>query len=224
MRSFTLTALCVLFFSCSPAVRLAPAPDAKIPSGIPLAALGSKSGVTILLEPEIWTGYPAIGEQVTAIRTTITNQTEEPLRIRYDLFQLKIGRKKLFAQSPYQIHGMIRVPYRAAHFLQDTVFHYRDSRPDPCCEILERYLSRTDTINPDPGGMPDVWVQLPTSEMIDLVLPDGVLPAGQQVSGYLYFEKITSGPSDVTFTAQIAQSINGALVTTVEIPLRLIQD
>ncbi|MFW6245039.1 MAG: hypothetical protein ACOC36_04045, partial [Fibrobacterota bacterium] len=193
---------------CSPAVRLTPSPKADIPSGSPDAAFGETAGVHVLVETESWTGYPSIEEHVTPIRVTITNRSDTPLRIRYQSFVLKVNSDHLRAQAPYRVQGMMRIPYSEAKHFDDTVFHYDDLEVDPCCEILERVLAQSDTSSGD-EGLPDVWVQLPTREMVQLVLPDGVVDTGELVSGFLYFDRLRSGPAEVTFTADIVSAVDG---------------
>ncbi|MFP4165411.1 MAG: hypothetical protein ACLFQB_15740 [Chitinispirillaceae bacterium] len=213
----------IFLANCSPAVRLSPSPDARVPSGIPEAAFEDSAGVKILVETESWTGFPAIEEYVTPVRVTVTNSGDEPVRIRYHQFVLEVNSDKFRAQPPYQLQGMIEIPYSKASLFDDTVYHYEDLESDPCCRVLERVLAERDTsyFDDDP---PDVWLQLPTKEMLQRVLLDGVVKSGELVSGFLYFEQLRGKPGEVVFTADIVSAVDGELMGVVRIPLKLMRE
>ena len=64
--------------------------------------------------------------------------------------------------------------------------------------------------------------QLPTGDMVQKALPEGVLEAGGRVTGFLYFEDIDVGKDDTaTFVTDLVNASNGETVGAIRIPLEI---
>jgi hypothetical protein len=66
-----------------------------------------------------------------------------------------------------------------------------------------------------------VWngTDLPTEEMQDLAVPEGVLPSGSTLSGFLFFEVLDPGEEKVNFLAQLENAETHDYFGAVWIPM-----
>jgi hypothetical protein len=65
---------------------------------------------------------------------------------------------------------------------------------------------------------PQWQVNLPTSEMIELAIPEGVIEPGGSVSGFLYFQPISGDLDRVTFKADLMDGDDGQRLGALELP------
>jgi hypothetical protein len=61
-------------------------------------------------------------------------------------------------------------------------------------------------------------VRLPTGDMVQKALPEGVLAPGSKVAGFIYFEDVKEGPS-VTLTTNLIDASTRAQFGTLAIPI-----
>lgn len=65
-------------------------------------------------------------------------------------------------------------------------------------------------------------LRLPTGDMVQKALPEGVVEAGGKVTGFLYFEDIDVGSDDTaTFTTDLVNASSGEPVGAIRIPLEI---
>ncbi len=152
-----------------------------------------------------WDGSPAtLDTEVTPVWVTLHNTSERPLRIQYDEFVL---------QGASGAHYGVLAPYVMRASSSSSAFTVPDGGYFDRFYIaayLRRYYP---WLPPWPGPLPyspslrSVAGRpgLPSASMLDRALPEGVLESGGTASGYLYFEKVSSRDSKVTFSAQLRE-------------------
>jgi hypothetical protein len=191
------------------------------------AAVAQSDGVRIVAEPGAWWGEPRDLEGlIMPLLVTIENTGSTPLRLRYDAFALLAPDGRRYAAlPPYDIRGemteAIDPPFSPYHPYYAPGGRFRPGPP------LRRHY---------PGWAPyrgpfayDPWyydrhypafrrVLLPTTDMVQMALPEGVLEPGGRVTGFLYFEGVPSRVPRIVFTAALVDARTSAAVGTVTIP------
>ncbi len=196
MTALTLLVLILTIGGC--AAQLRPAPTAQILPGPGQPATAAAAGVRSVAQVGAWRAEPVnLGGAVTPILVTIDNQSGAPLRLRPSGFALVSGDGRRFvAQAASDIHSAVAHAGPPSYAFPDPFFY-------------DLYVSD------DPESM---WTALPTSDMIQLALPERVLEPRTNVSGFLYFPRLARDVSSVDFTATLADDRTGALVATLTIP------
>ena len=183
--------------ACTSTTRLDPAPGAQpAPAGIGEGAIASNAGVQIEARADAWRGNPSTLEQeITPLLVEVTNHSNHPLLVRYSAFQLLSTNGKVHrAMPPFDIDEDITEEYTI------STFPYTGFTIAP---YLRRYYPRLALADPfllDRGfydTMVPVFrrVRLPTGDMVQKALPEGVLAPGAKVAGFLYFEDVKEGPA-----------------------------
>ena len=203
MKALTLLVLILTVGGC--AAQLRPAPTAQILPGPGQPATAAAAGVRVVAQVGAWRAEPAnLGGAVTPILVTIDNQSGAPLRLRPSAFALVSGDGRRFvAQAASDIHSAVA------------------NAGPPSYAFPRGYVVLSDPffydlyVSDDPESM---WIALPTSDMIQLALPERVLEPRTTVSGFLYFPRLARNVSSVDFTATLADDRTGAPVATLTIP------
>lgn len=185
------------------------------------------AGVEVTAAVEEWRGEPTRLTEVVPVLVTVDNGSGESIRLRYEDFALRSPSGERFvALPPFDIDARQAEPIRYAypydgfyvaphlrsffpymspyhgHFLHDRAFFHS-------------YHPRF------------VRYELPTADMVQKALPEGVLEPGGKVTGFLYFdedvedEDLVEELERVTFEADLADAVTAAHVATIEIPLKL---
>lgn len=219
-------ALCILGFTlfasgCATNPDLVPAPGAQpAPPGPGKGAVAEDAGITVIARSDAWSGFPPDLDEVTPILVTIENNGSTPLRIRYNEFTLvspSTG-KRYAAIPPFDIRGIEVEPVTSLGFSGFWVApHYAPYYP---------------RVRPYYGAFPfdeyyydqyyPTWVdiQLPTGDMIQKALPEGVLDPGGRVTGYLYFQNVDRNAGMVEFTKELV-SADGRELGMIKIPFEV---
>jgi hypothetical protein len=210
---------------CGSTSRLEPAPGTAVVPGESDAALVTSSGVSISIDPGGWAGEPVnLEEIVESFEVTVQNRSNHPLRLRYDDFQLTTSQGFTSAAiPPYQIRGTVTdqtavadpvlVPrYRYDRFLiAPGYWGYYPSMPrwtsawthDPV--YYDRYY-------------PTWQVSMPTRDMMELALPEGVLEPQGSVTGHLFFQKLPLEATGAHFKATLIDATTGQPFGTLNVP------
>jgi hypothetical protein len=167
-----------------------------------------------------WEGTPDnLRGEVTPVLVTITNNSPHPVRLRYNEFRLVSPTGQSFAAlPPFQIEGNV--------WERVTTVAY-----PPVGFGLAPYLS------PYYPGMPYYYgpyvydsfyynryypvfvrVQLPTGDMLQKALPEGVLEPQGRITGFLYFEHVSNDVARVDFRADMINAQTNQQLATVSIP------
>jgi hypothetical protein len=157
--------------------------------------------VTLSAWPEQWHGIPAdLAATVTPLLVRIENMGASDVLIRYDHFELTDPLGRSFeAIPPFELDetvaepvevtpryplGRFRVAPHLRPFYRTLVPFEEQFAVDPV--FWERY--RTEWVN----------IDLPTADMVQMVLPEGVLEPGGVATGFVYFEPLTEDPAQVS--------------------------
>ena len=200
---------------------LAPAPGAlAAPPGPGSGAMASVEGVSIEARAGAWNGVPQnLEAESIPLLVEITNNGDQPIRLRYNEMQLVAPDGSTFnAIPPYSVEGDVaeNVDVR----FRGTGFH------------VAPYLSRYYTVyDPFTGTFfydrvyydryvpASINVELPTSDMISMALPEGVLDPGGRIQGFLYFEDVEDlDIPSVDFTVALVDANTEERIGTVTIP------
>lgn len=207
---------------------LRPAPDAQLADGDANAALAQQHDVELIIDPNEWRAFPReLNRRMTPVRATIVNESRHPIEVRYDNFSLsgiadvtyhplppidikgtitRIGRYPVVAPR-FAFSGFYLAPYYAPYVVGLTPWAY-DWTYDPL--YYRQYYPR--------------WqIDLPTQEMIELAIPEGVIEPQGRVSGFLYFPALEqAGEGDrVTFSVKLVDAGSGTAFGRVAIPFVL---
>ena len=200
---------------CARTPVLVPAPDSS------LQVTGSTvvdkiKGVSVAVSGDKWKGDFQVRDFVTPMEVTINNRHGSLLKIGYNLFSLRDTSGNLYSVlPPYSVKGTIR-EYGSSYYCPGFYVapYYSQFYP--------RMPGYPDPFYYDPFYYDyyyNCWrdVNLPTPEMLDLALPEGVLENGAKATGFLYFEKI--GEADrYTFEMDLVDAKTGERFGTVSIP------
>lgn len=201
------------------ATELEPAPQAQTVPGLEDAARRSVEHVSLIAKASAWPGPIAISDQVTPLQVRIQNDSERALLVRYVQFSLvdRSGRQYA-ALPPLEIEGSVKEPVQGA-------FGYRRFMGAP--HYTGRYRHFPLHAGPYPydpfyyDTYHGYWAEfdLPTQEMIQRALPEGVLEPGGYVQGWLYFEKVSDDASSrAVFRADLVDQASGRTFGEVRIP------
>lgn len=149
-----------------------------------------------------------------------------PLRLRYNEFALVSPTGRRYAAlPPYGVEGDVADPTLVDAYDPVTpAFTYDRFRVAPY------YASVYPTLTPynDPFYYDRPYydryytvyrdIELPTQEMVEQVLPEGVIDPGGSVSGFLYFERVDPEAPRVRFRADLANARTGETFGEVSIP------
>lgn len=202
------------------ATTLEPAPDAQPVASVGKGATAEHHGVRVVAVAGAWRGFPEDLERaVTPMLVTITNDSDRRIEVRYEHFGLISRGGVLFAalppfemtgalseavpvQVPYAMFGFGVAPYLAPWYPGWAIFNgpfpYRPT-------YYGTYAVQFEKIN------------LPSGDMIQKALPEGVLSPGGRVSGFLYFEP-AADVKRLTFTLRLIDATTGEDLGPIEIP------
>jgi hypothetical protein len=205
--------------ACAPRPTLTPAPEAQPAPGPPGGATAVAAGVEVRAWPEQWDADPAnLVAEVTPLLVRLENRGTQDVLIRYELFELRNPAGDNFSAIPpfeldatvvepimvprYPVTGFRVAPHLRAYYPRLSPF------ADPFA--LDRaFWTRHHTAWRD--------IQLPTADMVQMALPEGVLEPGGVVSGFVYFERLTEQPTEVTLDYRLTTPA-GNDVGSVRIP------
>lgn len=204
------------------ATTLIPAPEAHRVPGVGHAADARLAGVHIVASAGTWSGFPSdLEDLVTPMLVTITNDGPRPLEIRYEHFALQTPGGVIFAAlPPFQVTGFTLEPL--GDFGPTVGFGFSVAP-----YLSPWYPGWSVYGGPFPfnsgyyGGYYGVYssygqVRLPTGDMLQRALPEGVLAPGGRITGFVYFERVL----DVVHVALVAHlvEVGGRDLGVIEIP------
>lgn len=214
----------LLTASCGGRPELVPSPEASLVEGDPLAARRTVAGVTVTAEPGAWAGRPASLRVVTPVLVTLDNRGAAPLLVRYSELALEGPSGERFAALPpydiegtatgyesaggpsYPMMGFSVAPYASRYFpfygTYGGDFFYDRS-------YYGTYYSEFKRIG------------LPTSDMVQKALPEGVVDPGGKVQGFIYFQNVAEGLRQVEFRYELVHANSGERFGIVKIPFRI---
>ena len=181
-------------------------------------ASASAGGVEVSAVANAWTGWPAeLGRLVTPVRVSIVNRSELAVRVDVRRFVLAIPEGgRLAAMLPPDVRGPAAGPAPAALPQAGAALGPTRENSGPGWALNEPALDP----RADAALAPERTWELPSGDMLALALPEGVLPPGRAITGFVYFERAPRGVTDVTLTWPIVDE-EGETVDTARVPLTL---
>jgi len=184
---------------CAPTLR--PAPEAQRVPGRELAAITENAGVSMVVEAGAWDARPKnLDRELTPlpplkIEGTVTERADRPiLYARYAI-------RPRFAHSGFYI-----APWYAPYYVGMRPWAYSPWAYNPI--YYDTYYPR--------------WtVKLPTADMLELAIPEGVIEPGGSLSGYLYFPQIDDDAKRLIFGAQLMEGRSGMRLGALEVPFEI---
>jgi hypothetical protein len=211
----------LMLLSCSSQVKLLPLGD-KV-ADLPNAASEKVADISVLIETQAWSGDPAILPKVTPVRVTIQNKSGNLIRVRSSEFSfVSDNGQRYSALPPYDVKGSVEKPispgFACDHFM--IAPYYSGYYPDmeACPDGFSYDQAYYDNTYPNWA-----YFQLPTREMLRMALPDGVVDVGGYVSGFLYFQNISTEEQQVKFIGKLINAVNGDLMGTVSMPFKVVK-
>jgi hypothetical protein len=225
---FSATALAALLLAgCAQALR--PAPEAQRVPGRELAAVTESAGVSMVVEAGAWNGRPDnLERELTPLRVTLQNGSGRPVRVRYDDFAIDTGRGITYAPlPPIDIRGTVteradrpvhvprhairpRFAYSGFYVAPWYMPHYVGMRPWRRAWAYDPFYYDT--------YYPRWTVKLPTADMLEMAIPEGVIEPGGSVTGFLYFPEIGGEAERLMFRAELMDGQDGQRVGALEVP------
>jgi hypothetical protein len=174
--------------------------------------------VEIVARAGAWRGWPSdLARFVTPIHVTVVNLGAVPVRVSHDDFALTLaGDRQLAAVLPTEVRGTVYQP-----------------PPSPLSSAgfmlgADRYGPERDWVLPgsawnaaaDPVARVGEPFALPSPDVLDRALREGVLQPGGTASGFVYFER---GPraGQVELTARLVDAWTGQGLGRAVVPLTL---
>lgn len=222
-----LLALMVLLPACRQETGLEPMEAEHIEEAAGSQAVQEMGGVRMTVDSEAWTGDPEVLKLTTPIRVSITNDGEHALWVRFADFAL-LGAYDRYAVLPVfgfqQVDGGVMLiegyaPVELPEFSHEEFYvanYYADAYPgiatwEHALVLDDDYYARY-TVSWDE-------LPLPTEAMQRRALPEGVLPAGSSLEGFLFFEGLHPGEEKLNFLAQLEDVETGDYFGAILIPL-----
>jgi hypothetical protein len=126
------------------------------------------------------------------------------------------GGGRLAAVLPGDVRGVVAEPAPAALPQAGAALGPTRERSGPGWALNEPAADP----RPDPGHEPDRTWTLPSADMLTLALPEGVLPAGREITGFVYFERPPRDAGAATLTWPVVDT-SGETLGVAEVPLTL---
>ena len=175
-------------------------------------------GVEVSAVANAWRGWPSeLGRIVTPIRVRLVNQGSDAVRVDVTKFALVVPEGgRLAAMLPADVHAVVVEPPPAALPQAGLALGPTRDRSGPGWALNEPGPD----LRVDPTQEPDRTWQLPSADMLDQALPEGVLAPGQAVSGFVYFRRAPREARDATLTWPVMDTA-GAELGVAAVPLTL---
>jgi hypothetical protein len=213
VASALIGALAVALGGC--VTQLRPAPGAVVLPGPGQAAIAEAGGVRIVASADAWRGDPeSLDRIVTPMLVRVENDGTVAVQVRYEDFALVAEDGRRFAAiPPFNVRGVVSTPNRGLY----PVYAFGVSPFYP-------HLAVAPGIFPFDPFYYDAywpywyrWVNLPTGDMVQKALPEGVLQPGGRTTGFLYFEDVDKARR-VTFEARLPVRDSADRTVSVTIP------
>jgi hypothetical protein len=186
-------------------------------------ATASVAGITATVVADRWSGTPPQLTEVIPLLVTIDNRSARPLRLRYEAFALVAAPERwLAALPPFAIDATETVAVRAPY-----PYPYDGFYVAPHLVRYYPFFARFDgAFAYDPFFYATYYpafrrVSLPTGDMVQKALPEGVLQAGGRITGFLYFEAADFARDRGTFLFDLVDARTLRRLGRIEMPLEI---
>jgi hypothetical protein len=208
---------------CATVPSLYPAPDARTLPSQARSALGEAAGVQAIATAGTWNGEPRdLDWRLTPIELALRNNSAQRIRLSYPQITLTTSSGfTVTALPPYQITGT--ATEMSTRPVLVPRFSYSRFALAPYHRAYYPQLGPWDDRWPmDPmyyeASYPHWQIPLPTTDMLERALPEGVLEPNGQVSGFVYFPRLPPDVTSATLRIALQDADTGATLGTIEIP------
>ena len=220
----TAAALPLLFITTSCAERhyFVPASRANVVPNAPYTGRATVAGIAMDVKVNSWRGDPADLESiVTPVKLTVTNEGNHPLSLRYKDFTLS---------NPTGVQSSALPPFKIRAYETEAqpepivpAFAYRNFLLYPYYGFYGPSLA----FWPDDWGWDSAWYgtyfgywqkSLPTADMLQKAIPEGVLNPNGSLSGYLYFQRVPGTAPALEFDAALIDARTHDRIGKIGIP------
>ncbi len=221
--------LAVLAYGCANEPELRPAADADRIKGPDKGATATDADVTIEARVGAWRFTPQdLDHELTPVLVRIENNSDKPLRVRYEAFQLVTPRGLAFAAlPPFDIHGEVseyvgNYAYAGPGFsVAPHLSGYYDGFGAWGAPFYgyDWYYSTYYPVYAD--------FELPTGDMLIRALPEGVIEPDGRITGFLYFadlEAMGPTPGKVKLRYLLVNAETRQRFGVIEIPFDVVED
>lgn len=188
------------------------------------AAVATDAGVQMAASTGAWQARPFdLETEMTPVLVEILNQSGRPLRVAYEAFQFNSQADGSYAALPphsiqaevvrpvpggrpyYSYMGFGGAPYLRGYYpglgIYSGPFAFSDRYYGTYAPLWSGYQS----------------IELPTPDMLERALPEGVVEPGGRVGGFLYFQRI-KGSGPFAFNADLVDARTGERFGGIAIP------
>ena len=220
--SRTLSLMLVLALAGCAATEIKPAPVANQLPGPGQGAIAQANNVVVEARADAWEWRPEdLTREVTPLLVTVRNNSDRPISIQYSRFQLVTNDgRTLRALPPFDIRGSVtkRVgtlgyPYSGFSVYPGLSPYYTDVTP-----VADPIGFGFDPLYYDTYYSELVQIQLPTDDMLERALPEGVLDPGGEVTGFLYMQNVGEQTARLEFQYNVIDASTGEQFASIEIP------
>jgi hypothetical protein len=195
---------------CAP-VHASLVPEQAQRGAEPAVAAREVAGIRVAVVNATWDRYPvAASGVVTPLQITLRNESGKPILVRYRDFALVGASGQRYGALP----PVPLEPPRPGAQVFAPVFSSRGFGVSP--EFALYFPTYPTAYDPVPADRDyhrasyAAWpADLPTQDMREHALPEGVLENHGTVTGYLYFKDVTSRERRVSFQAHVLGSPRG---------------
>ncbi len=217
--------------ACIPETQLKPLPTAQAVAvaGDRAAAVAEESGVRLVANGDAWRGSPAnLERSLTPVSVRVENHSGRALSLKSEHFTLVGG-----SRFRYSAVDLLELRGVAGRQLEPgsgtggagvgTRMHW-GRRPYPYGPGWSGpgwYDPFWGPYYQGPRGHPACQEQLPTEDMLEEALPEGILENGGTVTGFLYFQGVAHRESSVTLQARLVDATTGETFGALDIPFQV---
>jgi len=202
--------------------ELTPAPGATPVSGVGNAAMATVASVQVIARSKAWHFDPSdLDTKVTPILIEMQNNGTRPVIVRYNHISLTDDAGNRFAvMPPYDIDGTVAETYT----VRNPYYGFNRFEVAPYLSRWYPRFSRYDgAFAYDPAYYRPYYdryaaIQLPTADMVQRALPEGVISPSGRAEGFVYFEAFKRGAKMLTLNVDVVDAVTGAVLGTAQIP------
>jgi hypothetical protein len=202
--------------------KLSPAPEASVAAGPGEGATTTVDGVRVTARAQAWQWDPSdLNTKVTPLLIELENNGNHPLLVRYNSISLVDSMGHRFnVMPPYDINGAVAETYRVSNpyygFNRFFVAPYLSRWYPRFSPYSGAFAYNSAYYSPYLTQYRDV--QLPTVDMVQRALPEGVLQPGGTAMGFVYFQRLDRDARTLTLDVDLADAQTGASIGSARIP------
>jgi len=225
MPARTLLAIIAAFMTAACArtiANLSPAPGASVAEGAGKGAVATVDGVRVTARAEAWRWDPSdLKSKVTPMLLELRNDGQIPIQVRYKGISLTDSQGHRFnVMPPYDINATVT----EAEEIENPLYGFSRFAIAPYLSRWYPRMLRYDGRFLYDGSYYSPYltryheIHLPTADMVQRALPEGVLSPGGTAAGFVYFEALDRDAGTVTLSFDVVDAQTDTAVGTARVP------